>query len=83
MGIVIDVKCDECLHVFEDTIPLVGVPVATCPCCGSGFTKRIPSTFKSGLAKDPYDYLDTFRDYSTKPIKSFAKDKRKGGKDTT
>ena len=78
-----DFKCRDCNHIWEVRQSSEAEP-PPCPECtkrnvhiywGRGF----PSIDK---AKDPYDYLDG-RIPDPKPIKSFANDHRKGGKDTT
>lgn len=82
-----DIQCEKCDHVFEVTIPASEASGYTPPCpkCESNFTKIVWLAMpRSGnLAKDPYDYLHGYRPDRSAPIKSFANDKRKGGKDTT
>jgi len=77
-----DARCNNC----NDTFEYRAKPGATAPCCsscGSLDTKRIwKSVPILDKAKDPYDLLDGHIPQST-PIKSFATDHRKGGKDTT
>ena len=80
---VYDARCNECQHTYEYRGPSYQAP-GLCENCGSDDTRIVwlggfPSVDK---AKDPYDYLDGPIPDS-KPIKSFANDKRKGGKDTT
>ena len=75
-----DARCNDCGLEFEERRKWDD-PVARCPNCGghaSTIWKRVPILDK---AKDPYDLLDGPIP-SSKPIKSFAKDKRRGGKDT-
>lgn len=76
-----DARCTQCGHDYEEKRHWSD-PVSDCPLCGGiGVTiwKSVPILDK---AKDPYDYLDgPIPD--PKPIKSFANDRRKGGKDTT
>ena len=77
-----DARCRDCDHLFEEQREWQG-SASDCPSCGSTNTRtvwtRVPIIDK---AKDPYDLLHgTMPD--SKPIKSFANDKRKGGKDTT
>ena len=75
-----DQECDHCGHNFEERRPWDDTP-ADCPeCRGPSHTiwKTVPMLDK---AKDPYDLLHGPIPDS-KPIKSFANDKRKGGKDT-
>lgn len=81
-----DFRCNKCKHEFEETLAyhqLTSEGPPECPECGSYFTKRVwLKAPNSDKAKDPYDYLDGPIPDS-KTIKSFANDKRKGGKDTT
>ncbi len=80
-----DFRCDKCKHEWDAMVPALVVKrnAPECPECGSNFTNQVwlkaPS---SDRAKDPYDMLNRYRP-DRKPIKSFANDKRKGGKDTT
>jgi len=77
-----DYRCGRCDHTFEirarqgDTIE--------CPHCGSSSTRLVFLSGPSirGAPKDPYDALDRVIPDS-KPIKSFARDRRTGGKNTT
>ena len=78
---IFDIKCDKCGHIWE-SIQKYKDPPPDCSECGSSFTKVILSGFKNYKAKDPYDALHRPIP-SSKPIKSFATDHRKGGKDTT
>lgn len=80
-----DYRCENCLNQWEQQYPSSAALNDTpeCPECGSQFTKQVWSVFPSAdRAKDPYDYLETYRPPG-KAIKSFANDRRKGGKDTT
>lgn len=81
MILVFDAVCESCGLRWEEEGPYTD-PACPCPECGSGFTKKILSKVNTPLTKDPYDYLDG-RIPDSKPIKSFAHDRRKGGKDTT
>lgn len=76
-----DCKCEKCENIWE-VVKKYHDPAQDCPKCGSSFTRTILSRLITPTTSDPYDALDKFRDYSTKPIKSFANDKRKGGKNT-
>ena len=78
-----DARCKECNTNYEFRGPSYQAP-GECPQCGSDDTKIVwVSGFPSvDRAKDPYDYLHGPIPSSRK-IKSFANDKRKGGKDTT
>lgn len=81
-----DFVCEKCEHVYEDTISyeqLKSHNIPECPECGSHFTKQVWLTApNSDKAKDPFDMLDGYRPPGKK-VKSFANDRRKGGKDTT
>lgn len=77
---IFDIKCLKCNQVtevfkrYEADYP--------CPEC-KGETVTLPPAVKGiGRAKKPYDYLNGPIPDSKK-IKSFANDRRKGGKDTT
>lgn len=78
-----DARCKDCNETYEYRGPSFKAP-GSCTHCGSDDTKIVwlrgfPSVDR---AKDPYDLLNgPIPD--GKPIKSFANDKRKGGKDTT
>lgn len=80
-----DYRCEKCDHLWEQVVPASEVKdfAPECPECHSFFTNlvwtKVPVLDK---AKDPYDYLHGYRP-SSKPVKSFANDRRKGGKDTT
>lgn len=81
--IVLDARCKDCDHTYEYRGPSYQSP-GSCPECGSDDTKVVwlQTTPSIDRAKDPYDYLNgPIPD--PKPIKSFANDRRKGGKDTT
>lgn len=74
-----DIRCKICEATtevrkkFNDPYP--------CPRCG-GDTRTLLTTFQKGIkAKDPYDYLDN-RPPDPKKVKSFANDRRRGGKNT-
>lgn len=79
-----DCRCNECGNDYEFRGPSYRSP-GSCDVCGSDDTRIVwtRGSFPSiDTAKDPYDYLDGPIPDS-KPIKSFANDRRKGGKDTT
>ncbi len=76
-----DIRCRRCDHTtevrkqFKDEYP--------CPRC-SGPTITLLTGFKRiNGAKDPYDLISTGSPPSPKKVKSFANDRRRGGKDTT
>ncbi len=75
-----DTRCEVCDHTFEHTRPW-DQPVPPCPECGGQSHVIWKSINLLDKAKDPYDLLDGPIP-SSKPIKSFAHDRRKGGKDT-
>lgn len=75
-----DIRCRICDHTTE--VRKRFVESYPCPKCG-GETKTLLTAFKRiEKAKDPYDLISTGSPPSPRPIKSFANDKRKGGKDT-
>lgn len=77
---VYDAKCDTCEHEFEERRKSQD-EVGHCPICGNTahtIWTMVPILDK---AKDPYDLLDG-RIPDSRPIKSFANDKRRGGKNT-
>jgi putative FmdB family regulatory protein len=77
-----DVKCERCDNVFEERKDFADT-AGDCPRCGSSFTHTLLSAgLRFNRAKDPYDLLDG-RIPDAKKIKSFANDRRKGGKDVT
>lgn len=77
-----DWRCRRCDNTFEARGRVGDAP--TCLRCGCESVSLVflRSAGVHGLHKDPYDALDRVIPDS-KPIKSFANDKRKGGKDTT
>ena len=75
-----DTRCGTCDHIFEHTRKS-SAPVPACPNCGNTATVIWLSTPSIDRAKDPYDLLDGPIP-SSRAIKSFANDRRKGGKDT-
>ena len=78
-----DCKCGACGHIWEE-MKSYNTPACCCPECGSADTKTLMPLMKHHNlnTKDPYDYLNgPIPD--PKPIKSFANDRREGGKDTT
>jgi len=78
---VYDARCNDCGFEFEEHRQAAH-PVLPCPECRSKNTVTIWKSYPQYTrVKDPYDLLDGPIP-SSKPIKSFAKDKRRGGKDT-
>jgi putative FmdB family regulatory protein len=78
---IFDCKCEKCATVWEVSKPY-DEEAPECPSCGSNFTKTLMPLFQNKLkARDPYDYLNGPIPDS-KPIKSFANDRRKGGRNT-
>ncbi len=78
---VFDNRCEKCQHVWEEHKEYRD-PSQDCPRCGSSFTHTILTGFKlKKRAPDPYDALDRVIPDADKPVKSFANDKRTGGKD--
>jgi putative FmdB family regulatory protein len=76
-----DARCTKCEHEFEESRRW-DEGVSSCPVCHSvarTIWKRVPILDK---AKDPYDLIECGTVPDPKPIKSFAKDHRKGGKNT-
>ena len=77
-----DARCKDCDNLFEEERPWQA-DVADCPSCGSTNTRTVwTRVLLLDKAKDPYDYLDGPIP-SSRQIKSFGNDRRKGGKDTT
>ena len=76
---IFDIRCQECLHQAE-VFKAFDTP-AECSQCGGKTITLMPSVSGiHGFGKQPYDYLDDPVP-DAKPIKSFAHDRRKGGKD--
>ncbi len=75
-----DARCEDCDLVFEEQRSW-DTPVRPCPDCGGRSHVIWRSINLLDKAKDPYDLLDGPIP-SSKPIKSFAHDRRQGGKDT-
>lgn len=76
-----DLRCKTCHHEWE-AFKAYADP-AVCPECKSETTLTLmPLMRPLEKAKDPYDYLHGAIP-SPKKVKSFAHDRRKGGKDTT
>lgn len=76
---VFDIRCLGCNQVTE-VWKRFDEPY-TCPVCGCGETKTLPPAVK-GLPVETDPFEQRIGD-TNKPIKSFANDKRRGGKDTT
>ncbi len=75
-----DIRCKICDHTTE--VRKTFEEPFECPRCG-GETRTLLTAFKKlEKAKDPYDYIDGYHP-DPKPVKSFANDRRRGGKDTT
>lgn len=75
-----DVRCLTCGEEWEEM--KVRKAETVCPRCGYEKTFTLMPLMKRAFkAKDPYDMIND--PTPGKPIKSFAKDHRKGGKDTT
>jgi hypothetical protein len=77
-----DVRCNEegCEHRWETSKTYDAV--ALCPVCYSSNTTTLMPRMKGIKAKDPFDLVGPgARIPDSKPIKSFAHDRRKGGKD--
>lgn len=75
-----DTRCSACDHVYEHTRKS-NEPVPACPECGGKSTVIWLAVNVLDKAKDPYDLLNGPIP-SSRAIKSFANDRRKGGKDT-
>lgn len=76
-----DCKCGQCGEVWEERKAFTD-PAGECPKCGSYDTRTLLGGSKVlQKAKDPYEYLNGPIP-SSKPIKSFANDRRRGGKNT-
>lgn len=77
-----DQVCQQCDHEWE--VLRRYDEVVPCPKCGTTQVKTKISTPHVASSCDPFDYVGPgARIPDSKPIKSFANDKRKGGKDTT
>ncbi len=75
-----DARCNECDYTFEELRKSTD-QVGQCPQCG-GAARTIWTTVPLlDKAKDPYDLIST-GGVPDKPIKSFANDRRSGGKNT-
>jgi len=76
--ILYDFRCEQCDHMWEEKIPMYEF-APECVKCGSNFTHKIHTKLNTVKQYEAYDALDrTIPD--TKKIKSFANDRRKGGK---
>lgn len=77
-----DGRCNDCGTDYEWEGPSYQAP-GVCTECGSDNTRIVwLKAPHSTRVKSPYDLLDGHIPDS-RPIKSFANDRRKGGKDTT
>ena len=77
-----DARCKNCMNEFEE-FRHWSAPVGPCPECKSESTFTVwKSVSILDKAKDPYDHINGPIP-SPKKVKSFANDRRKGGKDTT
>ena len=77
-----DVRCMDCQHEWE--VSKAYDEAAICPECRSTITRTLLGATKVNLNRLPMD--DIHKSMSlpgAKKIRSFANDKRKGGKDTT
>lgn len=79
-----DNECTQCGRQFELLQRFSEVPSA-CPSCGNADTTRLLSVNTAPVHKagKPYDALDRHQQAPSKPIKAFANDRRKGGRDTS
>lgn len=77
-----DARCNTCEHLFEERRNS-GEPVSHCPLCGNESRTVWTSVPILDKAKDPFDLITCGTVPSSKKTKSFANDKRRGGKDTT
>ena len=75
-----DVRCQRCNHEWEAS-KRFDAPVP-CPSCGSvATTTLMPRVQGIDKAKDPFDLVGMGQKVpDSKKIKSFAKDRRKGGR---
>jgi DNA-directed RNA polymerase subunit RPC12/RpoP len=77
-----DVRCNQCNHEWEAFKAYDAV--VECPECSSMDSKTLMPRMKHHKAKDPFDLVGMGQKVpDAKPIKSYANDRRKGGKDTT
>jgi len=76
-----DVECDKCGLVWE-VIKKYETFAPECPKCGSNFTRTLMPLMKHRPARSVDDMLHN-RPPDSKPTKSFAHDRRRGGKDTS
>ena len=76
-----DARCNTCEHEFEERRKNTE-PVSECPRCGGEASTIWLRVSILDKAKDPYDLISSGTIPDAKPIKSFAKDHRKGGKNT-
>jgi putative FmdB family regulatory protein len=78
-----DVRCNDCGHEWEVRKGFSD-PLPSCPECGAERAKVFWKSLKVlDKAKDPYDLISSGNYEPTRKVKSFANDRRKGGKDTT
>lgn len=78
-----DQKCDLCGHRWE--VYKAWEDLVDCPECGSHDTDTLmPRVQGLDKAKDPFDLVGMGQKIpDSKKTKSFANDRRRGGKDTT
>jgi hypothetical protein len=77
-----DVRCLVCKEEWEAY--KVYLDPTQCPQCGSDMTQTLMPKMKHNKGKDPYDMITANTHIpDSKPVKSFANDRRKGGKDTS
>lgn len=78
-----DVRCNQCDHEWEAFKAYA--EEAECPKCHSMDSKTLmPMTQSHRKAKDPFDLIGMGQKIpDARKVKSFANDRRKGGKDTT
>jgi putative FmdB family regulatory protein len=79
---IFDVRCLDCQHKWE-AFKAYQEAVA-CPECQSTITKTLMSAPSVNLNRLPMDQIHKSMSLpGAKKVKSFANDRRKGGKDTT
>lgn len=75
-----DVQCNNCGHVWEERKRFDDP--ARCPKCNMIWTTTMMPLMKHKKAKSVDDMLHD-RPPDPKPVKSFAHDRRRGGRDTS